>query len=304
MTNTVAEYWEWTPTLPSGSLGSAVSLQQPWLGIGTVGGSRFGLPTLRGQDYEIPFRAGMSWRAKYPNSRNITLVMWTAGVDQTATDIYTSADPITAWNNNWQSIRQMFWCRTPMGSAQGRLGRRWHVSYQGAGASTKLAYAMAEVAGSLDPTMTGRTRSDFSADLLLSDPYFYDSTPQSQTCTYNTPKSITGYGEGIVGEGFPSAVNAFTVTLNGPLTVPTLTNSTLGVALTYNGTIASGHSVTFDVLRFTAVTDTGANVVSSVVHSGARMWMAVGNGANSLLLSSTNGSDTGNAVLAFNDCYV
>lgn len=62
MTNTITdEWWGWiVPGL------AEVSLQQPWLGITTIGGSRFGVPTLRGTDIEVPFQAGLTWRPKFP----------------------------------------------------------------------------------------------------------------------------------------------------------------------------------------------------------------------------------------------
>ena len=48
------ELWYWNGT----------ALNQPYWNIATFGGSRAGLPTLRGQNYEVPYRAGQLWRAK------------------------------------------------------------------------------------------------------------------------------------------------------------------------------------------------------------------------------------------------
>lgn len=304
MPNTSAEWWSWTPGRTQG-LGQEISLAQDWLNIGTIGGSRFGLPLLRGNDYEIPFRSGTQWRAKYPNSRTVTLIMWTAGIDQFTGN--PADDPIAQWNLNWQKIRQVLWNRGAQGSLQGRLTRRWNVSYQGAPQQVVTAHAMAEIAGSPDPSMTGRARNDMTVDLLLSDPYFYDDVSRTETLAYNVARNITADGEGVVGEGWPSLVNSFTVTLHGPLTTPTVANATEGVSFTYGGTIASGHYVTLDILRKTAVTDLGINVVSAISHYGARMWMALSGGENpfnTLTLSSVSGADTGTAVLAWNDCYV
>jgi hypothetical protein len=302
--NTTAEYWSWTPGRTQG-FGTEVSLAQPWLNIHTLGGSRMGVPVNRGNDYEIAFRAGSAWRAKWPGARTISLVMWTVGLDQSAGNPV--SDPIAQWNENWQKIRQMFWNRGAQGSLQGKLTRRWNVAYQSDSLAVVQATAMAEIAGDMAPAMTGRTRDDMTVDLLLSDPYFYGATSRTATLAYGVPQNVVHRGEGVVGEGWPSAVNSFTIVLNGPLTTPKITNSTEGVAVQYNGTIASGHSVTLDILRSTAVTDTGANVVSAVSHFGARMWMALTGGENpfnTLDLTSLDGADTGNAVLAWNDCFV
>jgi hypothetical protein len=302
MANTTTEYWSWTPGRTQG-FGTEVSLAQDWLNIKTLGGSRFAVPVLRGTDYEIPFRAGSSWRAKYPGPRTITLVMWTAGIDQTTG--HPATDQFTQWSQNWQKIRQMFYARGAQGSLQSKLTRRWYVGYQGAGPAIVQATAMAEIASDLAPSMTGRTRNDFTTDLLLADPYFYGPA-RTATLAYNVSQDITSNGEGVVGEGWPSAVSSFTIVLNGPLTTPKILNSTEGVAVQYNGTIASGHTVTLDILRNTAVSDAGANVVAGVSHYGARMWMALTGGENphnSLILTSTNGADTGTAVLSWMDAY-
>ena len=85
----------------------------------------------------------------------------------------------------------------------------------------------------------------------------------------------------------------------------------MGVSFTHNGTIASGHYVLFDVLNYTAYDDLGASHLGLITHYGARPWMllqgsgggaAVGN--NSLKLTSTNGGDTGTAVLTFQPPYL
>jgi hypothetical protein len=307
MTNMTSEWWSWTP--PNGP---EISLAQPWLTVSTFGGSRLGLPTLRGADYEVPFRAGLQHRQKYPNARTISLVMEVSGTDQ-ATGLPATNDQVLAWNNNFQYIRQALWTRDPLGSAQGKLTRRWYLT-QGANPPAVIAAsAMAEIGGSMDPAMTGRTRADFTGDLVLADPYFYGAQ-QAIVIGAGATVPLAALGEGIVGEGYASAVSQFTCLLTGPLTAPTLRNATAGsagVQVTYLNTIAPGEVVTLDFLAFSAASSLGSNVVSKVKHAGSRMWFCLvpsatpgQPGLNSVSLTTLNAVDTGTATVRWNDCYV
>jgi hypothetical protein len=275
-----AELWYWNGT----------PLNSTYWNIATLGGSRFGLPTLRGSNYAVPFRAGQAQRAKYPDSRTITLQMWTDGMASSAMP-YPAGDARLAFNNNLQSIRQLFWNRNAGGSVQGQLQRNWFLTQSG---SNKLvtATSMAEIAGSMDLTMNGRTNAAFSVDLLLSDPYFYGAQ-QVGNATGMGGTTLTTLGEGIVGEGFPSAVSAFTVAVSAACTV---TNSTAGVSFT----VASGPSfpVTVDILNYTVTDHVGVNQVAALTHSGSRSWMVLLPGANIITVSA------GTATFTWNDVYL
>lgn len=294
MAATTVEVWQWNGT----------TLNQPYWNIATFGGSRLAAPPLRGTNIQIPYIGGQQWRFKAPDSRVITLIMWVAGVDQTTGN--PAADQFTAWSNNFQQLRQMFWTANLNGSLQGSLARTWNIT-QGGTTGLVTATAQAEIAGSMEPTMTGRTRADLSVDLLLADPYFYGSQ-QSQTLSYNVATNVTNLGEGVAGSGLAGTM---LVKFNGPLTNPTLTNTTAGVSVTYSGTISSGTSnaVTLDCVNFTATTGGGSNVIGNVSHSGARVWMgllgaASNGGLQSMKLTSTNGGDTGTCTLTWTPPYL
>jgi hypothetical protein len=297
---TVDEWWSFANPYVNG--GAAVSLHQQWWSIGTIGGTRFGIPLLRGSNVEVPYVSGQLQRAKYADQRAITLVMWTAGIDQSSGKPDPS-DQRTAWNTNWQQLRALFWTRGVLGSVQGTLTRQWNVGYQGQSASMISASALAEVAGTMEPTMTGRTRADFSVDLLLAAPYFFGSQ-RTVTLARNVAQNVTAYGEGVVGETFPSTLNAFTVTLNGPLTNPLITNSTNGVSVALQASVASGSSVTVDILNRTAMASSGLNLIAYITHAGARQWLMLTPGVNNLELTTGSSSDSGNAVVAWNDHYI
>lgn len=274
------ELWYW----------NGVSLMSQYWNIGTIGGSRFSLPVLRGQNYEVPYRAGQVWRPKYPDQRTITLAMWLNGV-ATSAIAYPAPDARLAFNNNLQQIRQLFWTRQGAGgSLQGQLQRNWYLT-QG---TNKLvtSTAMAEIAGSMDLTMSGRLHAAFSVDLLLADPYFYGAQ-QTVACT-GASTTCTALGEGVVGEGQPSSVSAFTVQLSAAATV---TNGTAGVAFTFSQAGAQ-YPVTIDILNYTAVDNAGINQVAGLTHTGSRMWMVLLPGANTITVSA------GTATFKWNDCYI
>lgn len=282
------EFWGWVPP----DTGVEVPLQTQYWNISTWGGSRWSLPTLRGQDIEVPYSAGLQWRPKYPNSRTVTLAMWTAGISQ-VTGGPDTADQRLAFNNNFQQLRQLFWTRNAItGSVQGTLVRRWWLTQQGTNQVVK-ASAMAEVAGTVEPTMLGRTSASFSVDLLLADPYFYGPSRSQMVTT--SGGVITALGEGVVGEGFPGALSAFTVALTAsPVTV---TNVTAGVSVTYSGPVTSP-PVTLDVLNFQAADAAGTNQIAGVTHAGSRMWMCLLPGSNTITVSA------GTAGFQWNDAYV
>jgi hypothetical protein len=277
-----AETWFW----------NGMPLSTSYYNVSTFGGSRFGIPTNRGQDYAVPYRAGQLWRAKYPDERTVTLTMWTDS-QMSANQSYPAADARRAFNDNWQALRAAFFTRGAQGGLQGQLQRNWYLTQSGTPTMVE-SIAMAEIAGSMDPVMNGRTSAAFSVDLLLSDPYFYGVPARAQTVGV-AGGTITALGEGVVGEGFASTVNAFTVTISQACTV---TNSTAGVSFTHSGAGVASWPVVVDVLRYTATDAAGNNVVGGLTHVGSRMWMCLLAGAN--VIAVTNGT----ALFGFCDTYI
>jgi hypothetical protein len=275
---TPAEAWFW----------NGLALNQPYWNITTFGGSRSGIPTMRGQDIEVPYRAGQAFRAKYPDERTISLTMWMDGSGSYAG--WPSSDSRLAFNNNWQRLRQAFFARGAGGSLQGELQRNWFLTQSGSN-QLVTSTAMAEIAGSMDLTMNGRTGAAFTVDLLLSDPYFYG--PQRTQNVSGSNVNVQGYGEGVVGEGFPSAVNAFTITLSHAATV---SNDTAGVSFAVGS--SATYPVTVDILNQTVVDAEGVNQVGQLTHQGSRLWFCLLSGSNSIDVSS------GTATLSWADAYI
>jgi hypothetical protein len=275
------EFWYW----------NGIPLQSSYYNVSTFGGSRFGIPTNRGQDYEVPYRSGQLFRGKYLDERTITLNMWTDS-QMSANQSYPAGDPRRAFNDNFQMLRALFFTRGAQGSVQGQLQRNWWLTESGT-PTMVTSTTMAEVAGSMDPTMNGRTNAAFSVDLLLADPHFYGA--QRSQVVGTGGGTITALGEGVVGEGFASAVNAFTVTISQAATV---TNNTAGVAFSHTGTGVQSWPVTVDLLRYTALDAVGNNVIGGLGHIGSRMWMCLLPGANSVSVTA------GTALFQWSDAYV
>src|SRR5262249_27526104 len=154
-------------------------------------------------------------------------------------------------------------------------------------------------------------------DLVLADPYFYGAQQNVVLATGN-PVTLTSLGEGIVGEGYASPVFSFTCTLAGPLSFPTLTNSSAvsaassaGVLFSYQDTVQAGETVIVDLLALTAISSTGANKTNKIRHAGSRMWFCLVPGTtpgqpglNQVTLTTLSAVDTGTATVTWNDCYV
>lgn len=257
--------------------------------LASMGGSRFGLPTFRGSDYQTPYRAGQAWRSKLPDSRTITLAMWADGAGLHSTSTYPATDQRLAFNSNLQQLRDTFFTMAASGSVQGQLQRNWYILQSGS-PTLVTATAMAEIAGSMDLTMNGRTHAGFSVDFLLADPFFYGAQ-QNVACT-GGGTTVTGKGEAPVGLSYPSAVSTFTVVCSGPCTV---SNNTAGVTFTL--TSGPSYPVTVDILNGTVTDNSGNNWIGALSHVGARAWMVVLPGNNTIAVNS------GTATFHFTDAY-
>jgi hypothetical protein len=288
--NTTDEWWEIDGT----------SLNLPGWNITTLGGSRFGVPALRGDDVQYAYVPGEEWRAKEPAARVLTLAMWMLGITP-ETENY-NVDQRRQWNDNWNRLRKLFW----QPKRQFVLTRRWLLSDDEGEPYIQTAEALGQYAGGLEPNMTGRTRANFTVDIKLTDPFFY-GTEISTPVGRNSTVAITNPGD------YVAAHNHVQVELVGPLTAPiTLYNLTADptVYVTFNENIASGASVTLDVGAFTATLDADVvvapNRIGKVTHSGARRWFGLFDesnyGPNSVRLEAPAG--TGHAEVRFRPPYL
>jgi hypothetical protein len=209
---------------------------------------------------------------------------------------------VLRWNDSWHYLRKLFW----QPGREFDLTRRWMLTDTDHVAKIFSATAKAQCSNPLELTMTGRTRATFQVDLVLADPFFYGAETNTQL-DYQTPVVIHNPGD------YTAAHQNFTIQLVGPLDRPEIYNSSSSPAtrVKLDTTIAAGETVTLDVERFTAVSNqqqfnidgTGNySRLTSVIHSGARHWMGLAPGDNTLTLYAVSG--TGHAVVRFRPPYV
>lgn len=284
MTNSVDEFWEF----------AGVSLHRFGWCVATLAG-RYGIPPLRGDNQNAAFVPGELWVPKTAGPRTITLAMWVAGADPDGAAV---DDPRLRFNDNWAYLRQLFY--NP--DAEDVLRRRWWRTDPVTGAvSLLVAEAMAQLEPGQDIAlrMTGRTRADFEVPLRLAHPYFYGPTVTTR---------IGAGGTATIGNGGDVAAWAkyFYIDFVGPLVTPRLTNTTVGVSCGIGGSVAAGETVTLDVRQFIALstktgTGTKTNRTGDIFSMGARPWMALARGTNTLSVAATG---TGTVTVRFRPPYL
>lgn len=122
---------------------------------------------------------------------------------------------------------------------------------------------------------------DFQATMVAADPRIYDSTAGSQSIAKGATQSVTNSGT----EYAPTTIVFF-----GPLTNPLLTNNTTGATFGLTQTISSGQSVTVDSLARTVYN--GSTSQYSTITAGAKTFIELAPGSNSLTLTASSGTGT------------
>jgi Phage tail protein len=281
MSNSTEEYWDVDGT----------SLNQYCYAIKTFGGSRLAVPKLRGDNALLPGRHGRIFKPKTPDSKVITLAMWVAGIDPSTNNPGINQD--VQFNDNWKALTDLFW--SP--GQQLSLTKRWFIN---AASPTLIeATAKAELAGTMDPTMTGRTRADFGVDLLLADPFFY--SPVITTAAIDVGETLVINNPGDVETWVDMEIE-----FNGELINPTLWNMSTNpiIWMTPNTLIQSGYSVDVNVGKFEAIrTYDNVEISPAIDHSGYRAWFKLNKGNNSVKLTS-GGIGTGNAIIKYRAAFL
>lgn len=297
-----------------------VSLHQYGWSVATVGGSRYNLPPKRGENIKLAGRPGTMHRPKLADSRTVTLVMWLTGavpgVDPLDDPLGAmSDDPTLQWNDSWDFLRRAVW--QPNGE-QVDLTRRWFLTVNGV-KTLVTATAKAEIADTMDPTMTGRTRADFAMTLLLADPFYYGTQQVQQvdiSKDVGTPEepavdntvTVFNPGHDYAGFGFGGGLEVdFVCDADSGVKLknPRLTNLSLSpdVWLQYKGEISQGVTIRHNIEDFLAYqVSNNNNYIFNVAHGGAKPWMLLGPGDNALKLTAEAGE--GHAVVRFRPPYV
>ena len=154
---------------------------------------------------------------------------------------------------------------------------------------------------SVDESLQVERVSDKIAKTIISftasEPFWRSDTAiADNTVTIDSsPHAMTVTNTGTVEERDP------TITITGPFTSITLTNSTNSAVLTYTGAIDAGETVTIGTLNgeFYATHNVDGNVIGNVTHSGSSALLPIEVGANTLAITSAGGDDSGTVKISF-----
>jgi hypothetical protein len=240
-----------------------VSLQTYAYNIQTWGGDAQAPPPLRGDDVLVPHQVGRTWTPRVPDSRTITFGMWVVGANKDGS-IPESGISRQLFERNWAMLRKLLW--TPR--RQVKLTKRFRVP---GSSKVHTASAMAQFSGGLNPAMTGRTRAQFTVDLLLSDPYFYGDELEIEIDPQEPVQEFE-----VLGDDRTTAVSTEVTGLTKRLRVTNSTDEQNPVWFEYSRALDRGQKALIDSQMFTATHDTeGASTPSSgnVYHEGSDHWM-------------------------------
>ena len=271
MTNTTTDYW------------SVDGTSRETLGWGLdYDGSLFAPPPTRGGSQTVPYRPGVVWRPRIADSRVLTFPMWLSTAD---------ADGVEGGEaqllDNWAALRDLFWGAP---DRQMSVVKRWNGGYSS-------ATALGSFAGGIEPINRGMQVWRFTADIELSDPYFYGASATLLNAAAIGTHDITGDVLGDV------ASSRYVLSLTGALTNPTITvkaGSTVLSTLTYSGSITSTKTlaITFPAKTFTTG-DTGAYPAKFT--AGQTEWLNLHPSATSIVIGGTG---AGTVTLTHEPAYL
>lgn len=247
------------------------------LGKITVIDGYLDMPQRRGGNQIIPFQHGTMHAGKYYDQRILTFGITINEAD--ATDLEATMD----------ELRQLIAPRTQQTLELVRD-------------DGKEMSVQAIVDAPLQINRITNTLARVVVEFTMPRPYFRLTTAiDDNTTTINTsPKAMTVTNPGTIEEREP------VITLTGPLSDTTITNTTVGVSMTYNGIIAGGEVVVISTNaygEYTAVMDGVTNVIGNITHNGAAAFMVINPGDNTMSITDTTAT-TGTVQISFNAPYL
>lgn len=236
MTNNTAIYWE-IAQLDDPSFTDSLSLHTLAWSVSTFGGARYKPVPRRGDDVILPGRNGRRYLKKYRDAQVLSLHMWMVPLnpDGTSDDSMTLEQKL---HGNWQTI-----LRTVDVDGQFLLKKRWWEN-----GSVHAAIGAAEFSSGMEPESSG-FRQEFDLEVLMADPYFYESFP------------LTDLGTGdltVQGDSSTDHITlAFTGGTNPKVTFPD------GNYIRIDGTLSS--TVTVDCHAATAIRSSDGRYVNGLL---------------------------------------
>jgi len=257
---------------------NGVPLQTYAYNITTWGGDLQAPPPLRGDDLTIPYRPGQVLQSRRPDGRSISFNMWVVGATLDG-NVPGNATMRAEFEKNFSMLRNLFW-------NQGKpvtVTKRWQDYDTGL---LQTASARAIFSSGISPTMHGSLRASFSVELYLADPFFY-----GPEVTVTFPSSASSAAVPTVKGDYETT--QILVDVQGTRNNFRLTNSSEGVYVNVNQSLASGQIIRLDIDNWTArknpATD-NTSVISSVTNLGHPFWFVLRPGPQSLTLTSSSGS--------------
>jgi len=241
-------------------------------------------PPLRGDDRQYAFRPGMEFRPRVVDSRSITLGLWLIGQDGPGTTV---AEYMANYAGAERKLRRLL---RPDAGGQFAITRTWTDDL---GTHTATGHGIAP--GGMERQRAGKHAGRVTVDIGMADPFFY-GTPVPVTLPVGVPTTVDNQGD--------DATTAVSIAFAGVLSNPKVTNTTPDpdVWVKVGTALAAGDHLTVDVLATSAVRSSdGANLIGAVTHSGARAWLGLRRGTNTVTLSADSGA--GNAVLTYQPVY-
>jgi hypothetical protein len=240
-------------------------------------------PPLRGDDRQYAFRPGKEFRPRVADSSSLTLGLWLIGQDGAGS---TTAQYEANYAGSERVLRRLL---RPDGGGEFSISKTW---VDDLGTHTATGHG---IAGSLERQRAGRHAGRVTVDIGMADPFFYGSAV-AVALPVGVPVAVDNPGD--------DATTAVVLDFAGPLSNPTVTNSTLDpdVWVKFGTDLASGDGLSADVLATSVLRDSdAANLIGAVTHSGARAWLGLRRGSNTVKLSADSGA--GSAALTFQPVY-
>jgi hypothetical protein len=240
-------------------------------------------PPLRGGDRQYAFRPGAEFRPRVTDSRTITLGLWLLGQDGPG------STPAAYEVNYAGAERKLQRLLRPDAGRQFEISRTWTDDL---GTHTATGHGIGDT---IERKRSGRFSGRVTVDIFMADPFFYGD-PVAVPLAVGAATVVSNAGD--------DSTTAVVLDFAGPLSNPTVTNSTLTpeVWVKAGTDLANGDGLTLDVRATSVLRDSdGGNLIGAVTHSGARAWLSLGRGANTVTLSTDSGA--GSAVLTFQPVY-
>lgn len=278
----IEEYWDvqWVD-------GQWYNLHRYAYHVVSIYGARTNVPSLRGSNVAVYGKPGQLHQPKMADQRVVTLQGWVSNVDSNDDPYGENCEQ--GLNTNWRMIRRLLWREN---GAQFPLRRRWYDE----DGDMISAVAMAEYSGGLDLSEHVIEAGAWTCDLTLADPYFYGEI-ESTTLVKDAPQLLTNLGD--------VPASKIVIEFEDQLQNPMITNATPNpdVWVRLGAAVASADKVTLDIEAFTAIRESdSANLIGAVTRSGARPWMVLSPGGNTLTLTAQSGSGT--ADLSWQPAYL